>query len=323
MKPCGGVKCAEARGSSAVFADDMRQSRNLPLRRWGKYFNKAGGFMKITIVGLGLIGGSLAKSLRGFKNAQLCGCDTNAQVLEKALADGVIDAASQAKDAVSGADLVLLCLYPTACVDFVRDNAAYFKPGAVISDTAGIKGYLTENIAAVLPEGVDFVGAHPMAGREKGGYNSSVKELFAGAAYLIVPGAARAESVRLIEEMAQYIGCRKSVICDSETHDAMIAYTSQLMHVVAAALCDSPYLRRSADFSAGSLRDCTRVALINAPMWSELFCENSDALCARIEEFEHSLDKIKTAVRTHDFDALCEILSAARENKLSYLAELE
>ena len=82
MKPCGGVRCAEVRGSSAVFADDMRQSRNLPLRRRGKYFNKAGGFMKITIVGLGLIGGSLAKSLRGFKNAQLCGCDTNAQVLE-------------------------------------------------------------------------------------------------------------------------------------------------------------------------------------------------------------------------------------------------
>ena len=279
--------------------------------------------MKITIVGLGRIGGSMAKSLRGFENAQICGCDISPVVTEKALSDGAIDEAAPAAEAVSGADLVILCLYPSACVDFVRDNAAYFKSGAVISDTAGIKGYLIERLAEILPDGVDFVGAHPMAGREKGGYESSVKELFEGSTYLIVPGKAKRESVRLIEDMASYIGCRKSVICDSETHDAMIAYTSQLMHVVAAALCDSPYLRRSADFSAGSLRDCTRVALINAPMWSELFCENSDALCARIEELEESLDKIKKATRARDFDALCKILSAARENKLSYLAEKE
>lgn len=276
--------------------------------------------MKITIVGLGLIGGSLAKALRGFKNAKICGCDTDPSVLERALGEGVIDEAAQG-EAACGADLVILCLYPSACVKFVSDNAAYFKNGAVVTDTAGIKGYLTDEITALLPEGADFVGGHPMAGREKGGYDNSDAGLFGGAAYLVVPGKAREESVRLVEEMAEYIGCRRSVRCDTQTHDDMIAYTSQLMHVVAAALCDSPYLKRSADFSAGSLRDCTRVALINAPMWSELFCENADALCARIEEFEESLDKLKTAIREKDFDGLCGLLAAARENKLSYLAE--
>lgn len=276
--------------------------------------------MITAIVGLGLIGGSIARRIRGFCDTQIIGIDKDPLTLKMAKADGVIDSGYTNGEEVKNADFVILCLYPKANIDFVKGNK--FKDGAVITDVSGVKEYVIDNIKDILPETVDFVGGHPMAGREVGGYQSSTDTLFEGASYLITPTKkTRPESVALVRSLAEYIGCAHVVTTTPKEHDAIIAYTSQLMHAVAIALCDNPMIERSTFFSAGSLRDCTRVALINEEMWSELFLENKTELSERIEEMQQSLEKIKTAIKMEDKDKLKDIMRQATEKKTKYLNE--
>ncbi|MEE1223981.1 MAG: prephenate dehydrogenase/arogenate dehydrogenase family protein [Clostridia bacterium] len=279
--------------------------------------------MKIAIIGLGLIGGSMARRLRGFHNCRICAYNRTPETLLLARQDGVIDEGySTPGEAMEDADLVIMCLYPKLNVDFIKENIDKIKPGAVITDVTGIKGYMVRELLGVLPENVDFIGGHPMAGREVGGYKSSTDTLFDNASYIITPTPEnKSENIALVREMAKYIGCRTVMTTTPDEHDAIIAYTSQLMHVVAVALCDNPMIERSASFSAGSLRDCTRVAVINAQMWSELFAENKEHLSKRIDEMIHSLEKIKTAVDNADRDELEKIMEHATEQKLKWLME--
>lgn len=279
--------------------------------------------MKITIVGLGLIGGSMARRLRGFHDCKICAVNRTAETLLLAKQDGVIDEGyTSGKEAVTDADLIILCLYPQLNVDFIKENLKYIKSGAVITDVTGIKGYIVNEMAKILPADVDFIGAHPMAGREVSGYKSSTDTLFDNSSFLITPTRKnKPENVSLIREMAQYIGCRTVMTTTPDEHDAIIAYTSQLMHVVAVALCDNPMIERSSSFSAGSLRDCTRVAVINAKMWSELFVENKKHLSARIDEMIESLQKIKKAVDNSDRAELERIMTHATEQKIKWLME--
>ena len=279
--------------------------------------------MKIAIIGLGLIGGSIARRLRGFHGCTVAAYNRSAETLLLAKHDGAIDeGSSDAGEVMENADLIILCLYPQLNIDMVKNNLSHIKPGAVITDVTGIKGYIVDELEKILPDDVDFVGAHPMAGREVGGYQSSTDTLFNHASFIITPTKrTRPESVALVRELAEYIGCGHIVTTTPQEHDAIIAYTSQLMHVVAVALCDNPMIERSTFFSAGSLRDCTRVAVINAEMWSELFCENSDALCARIEEMQQSLEKIKQATAKGDRAELEKIMKHATEQKMKWLME--
>lgn len=279
--------------------------------------------MKIAIIGLGLIGGSIARRLRGFHDCTIAAYNRTAETLLLAKQDGAIDEGfSDAGDAMDGADLIILCLYPQLNVDMVKNNLSRIKKGAVITDVSGVKGFMTDELTKILPDGVDFIGAHPMAGREVGGYKSSTDTLFNKASFLITPTKQnKPENVALIRELAEYIGCKHVVTTTPEEHDAVIAYTSQLMHVVAVALCDNPMIERSTFFSAGSLRDCTRVAIINAEMWSELFVENKDALAERIDEMQNSLEKIKNAVKNGDRDKLEEIMKHATSQKLKWLMD--
>lgn len=279
--------------------------------------------MKIAIIGLGLIGGSIARRLRGFHDCTIAAYNRTAETLLLAKQDGAIDEGfSDAGDAMDGADLIILCLYPQLNVDMVKNNLSRIKKGAVITDVSGVKGFMTDELTKILPDGVDFIGAHPMAGREVGGYKSSTDTLFNKASFLITPTKQNnPENVALIRELAEYIGCKHVVTTTPEEHDAVIAYTSQLMHVVAVALCDNPMIERSTFFSAGSLRDCTRVAIINAEMWSELFVENKDALAERIDEMQESLEKIKNAVKNSDRDKLEEIMKHATSQKLKWLMD--
>lgn len=279
--------------------------------------------MKIAIIGLGLIGGSIARRLRGFHDCTIAAYNRTAETLLLAKQDGAIDEGfSDAGDAMDGADLIILCLYPQLNVDMVKNNLSRIKKGAVITDVSGVKGFMTDELTKILPDSVDFIGAHPMAGREVGGYKSSTDTLFNKASFLITPTKQNnPENVALIRELAEYIGCKHVVTTTPEEHDAVIAYTSQLMHVVAVALCDNPMIERSTFFSAGSLRDCTRVAIINAEMWSELFVENKDALAERIDEMQNSLEKIKNAVKNGDRDKLEEIMKHATSQKLKWLMD--
>lgn len=277
--------------------------------------------MKIAIIGLGLIGGSIARRLRGFHDCTIAAYNRTAETLLLAKQDGAIDEGfSDPGEAMEGADLIILCLYPQLNVDMVRDNLSHIKKGAVITDVSGVKGFMVEELSKILPDDVEFIGAHPMAGREVGGYKSSTDTLFNKASFIITPTEKnKPENVALIRELAEYIGCKHVVTTTPEEHDAVIAYTSQLMHVVAVALCDNPMIERSTFFSAGSLRDCTRVAIINAEMWSELFVENKHALVDRISEMQDSLEKIKQAVADSDRGKLEEIMKHATEQKLKWL----
>lgn len=279
--------------------------------------------MKVAIIGLGLIGGSIARRLRGFHDCAIAAYNRTPQTLLLAKQDGVIDeGSSDAGEVMDGADLIILCLYPKLNVDFVRDNLSHIKSGAVITDVSGVKGFMIDELSKILPDDVDFIGAHPMAGREVGGYQSSTDTLFNKASFLITPTKKnKPENVALIRELAEYIGCKHVVTTTPEEHDAVIAYTSQLMHVVAVALCDNPMIERSTFFSAGSLRDCTRVAKINEVMWSELFVENKTELVKRIREMEASLEKMAVATENGDRDELEKIMKHACSQKLKWLEE--
>ncbi len=280
--------------------------------------------MMITaVIGLGLIGGSIARRLRGFRDTVVFGVDQDESTLRMALGDGVIDKGFRNGDeAASRADFIVLCLYPQANVDFIRRYADVLKAGAVITDVSGVKGFIIREMEKLLPPEADFVGGHPMAGREVGGYQSSTDTLFEKASYLITPSRKnKPQSVALVREMAEYIGCGHVVTTTPEEHDAVIAYTSQLMHVVAVALCNNPMIERSAFFSAGSLRDCTRVAVINETLWSELFLENKEALKARIGEMQRNLQDVADALENEDRTALEEIMKQAKSQKLKWLME--
>lgn len=279
--------------------------------------------MKVAIIGLGLIGGSIARRMRGFHNCTISAYNRTAETILLAKHDGAIDdGSSNPKDAIENADLIILCLYPQLNVDIIRENLSYIKSGAIITDVSGVKGFMVEEMEKILPDDVDFIGAHPMAGREVGGYQSSTDTLFNKASFLITPTKKnKPENIALVREVAEYIGCKHVVTTTPEEHDAVIAYTSQLMHVVAVALCDNPMIERSTFFSAGSLRDCTRVAIINAEMWSELFVENKEQLSARIHEMQDSLGKIADAVENGDREKLEEIMKHATAQKMKWLME--
>lgn len=276
--------------------------------------------MRTAIVGLGLIGGSIAKALRGFENTEIIGIDTSCSVLERAKKEKVIDLGDTGGELIGTCDLIILALYPESNVNFIKKYGSLFKKGCVLTDVSGVKQYLYRSLDGVLPPGVDFIGGHPMAGKEKGGYENSDSKLFSGASFIITPNEAnKPENVELVRKMARYIGCTRIVEATPQRHDRMIAYTSQLMHVVAVALCDSPLISGAAVFSAGSLRDCTRVADINADMWSELFLENKNELLQCIDEFSESLGKISSALKTENREELREFMSAAAQKKNKWL----
>ena len=242
--------------------------------------------IKILIVGLGIIGGSYAKALRGFPNAEIYGADRNDEVIKKAEKDGVIiKGYKDAADFSEYADVVILCVTPECAVKII--NGTPFKKNTLVTDVCGVKGYIFDEIEN---SDIDYIGGHPMAGKESSGYESSDPELFKNANYIVVPGRNNtAEHKELLNSIIKYIGCKKITVTNPENHDKMIAYTSQLMHIVAAALCDNECLDSSEAYSAGSLRDCTRVAKLDPEMWSELFCENREALAEQIEIFSNSL----------------------------------
>ena len=245
---------------------------------------------QIAIIGLGLIGGSMAMALRGFEDYELVGVDQDPDTLAFAAAHGVADRLTDDAPAVlSQADVVYLCLHPRGIVRFLEANRDRFKPGALVTDVCGIKTAIVEG-AAVLPEAVDFIGGHPMAGRETSGIFHADGALFRGAHYIITPGPRSCPShVALLERIARHIGCRDVVNTTTQKHDAIIAYTSQVMHIMAVAVCDDPDLFDCKGFEGGSFRDCTRVAALDVPLWTELFSMNAPALCTVIRTLEDNL----------------------------------
>lgn len=278
---------------------------------------------KIAIIGLGIIGGSMAYALNGFKNAQIYGCDQNPETREKALSRGAVHQVSaNAKDAIVDADLIILCTYPETIVNIIKENKGNFKPGAIITDVCGVKTKLTKKIEENLPLKCQYVGGHPMAGKETHGFDSAAPELFGMCGFIITPShSSTAEGIELIYKMAQYIGATRIWTASPEEHDSVIAYTSDLMHVSASALCLDYNQKMNRAYTAGAFRDCTRIANINPELWSELFLENRSFLLEELETYINSLEKFKTAIEEKDGQKLMDLLARVRKNKLEMQAK--
>lgn len=275
----------------------------------------------VVIVGLGLIGGSMAKAAKGFRSCRVYGIDKDASVVKKASEDGVIEnSAADNAEIISKGDLIIVALYAQATVDFILDNQKYMKSGAVIADVCGVKCPVVSKVEENLRKDVYFVGCHPMAGRELSGYANSLADMFQRCNFIITSTPATSRiGVETLEEFARHIGAANIINTTPEDHDEMIAYTSQLMHVVAVALCDNAHIEKSAMYSAGSLRDCTRVAILNEDLWSELFVLNKEPLVKLIDEMCASLTRIKSNILDDNKDGLKDIMRNATAAKRRFL----
>ena len=265
----------------------------------------------IAIVGLGLIGGSMALALRRSSRYILYGLDSDPVTLMNALKRSAVDKAGGA-ELLAHADLVIL-----ATLAFLRDNAAAIKPGAVVTDVCGVKQAIVEPAAALCEAaGLTFIGGHPMAGKEKGGFDNADAALFEGACYILTPTPSTpAAVVDGMKELAAQLGCARMTVTTPAHHDRMIAFTSQLPHVLAGAYVKSPCCLYHAGFSAGSYRDVSRVASVDETLWTQLFLLNQTALCAEIDGLMERLQACRDAVAAGDRQALTALLREGRERK--------
>lgn len=277
--------------------------------------------MKILVVGLGVIGGSFTMALKEAGYNDVYGMDINEETLVKAKNSGLIkEGFTSGEEIVREADLIIMSLYPRLVKDFINDNKYNFKDGAVITDATGIKKLFVEDIVNILPNNIDFIFGHPMAGREKKGIDFATSEVFKGANYILTPvDRNKEENIKLIENLAYEIGFKRVKKISPEYHDEMIGFTSQLPHALAVALVNSDVEGRdTGSFIGDSYRDLTRIANINEDLWSELFLGNKENLLMSIQNFENELDKIKYAIQNDNKEALKELFikSTKRREKL-------
>lgn len=274
--------------------------------------------MKIGIVGLGLIGGSLALTLKKQTPHEVFGYDVNASTMERAQAAHAIDARIDPAS-LDRCDVVLVAIPPAACKSFLMEHAHRIAAGTLVVDCCGVKRSictLMEDLARIYR--FHFVGGHPMAGRECSGFESAKADLFARASMLLTPfpGEDPAVIVRA-ESLFSEMGFLRVVVTTPEKHDEIIALTSQLAHVISNAYVKSPRAQEHRGFSAGSFADLTRVAKLDEHLWTELFLDNRDCLIREIDGFLDALKKYRKAIAHNDAQELCALLRTGRECKES------
>ena len=276
----------------------------------------------VGIVGLGLMGGAFAMALRErcrLAQNRLFACDTDGGTLAAAKQAGLIGRGWQGDEAVSGmlgvCDLVFLCLNPSTLIGFLEKWEPSFKSGALLTDIAGIKGSVVR-AAEKFRKDVDFIPGHPMAGAEKGGFANAGLCKFRGKNYILTtlrrnkPG-----NLDFLKNLIRRMGFSRITEVSAAEHDRKIAFTSQLCHIIAAVLIDCEADTAITRFGGGSFEDLTRIAMLNAPMWAGLFIENRENLLARIEQFEGSLDTLKSLIHSADTAALEKRLDLVRERR--------
>lgn len=269
----------------------------------------------ILIVGLGLIGGSIAKALRTFTPHRVLAMDQDPEALDLAMACGAIERPGYVED-LPQVDVLWLCLYPQAAVEFARKYGAALREDCIVSDACGIKNAVCPQLMELSRElGFVFVGGHPMAGKERSGFEASEATLFRGASYLLVPCGAPDWAKDTMKELAMDMGFGRVVETTPEHHDEMIAYTSQLPHALACAYVLSPRCPQHKGFSAGSYRDVSRVARINETLWTELFLDNRQALSRELSTLIENLSSIQSTLDQEDGEALRALLRKGRQVK--------
>ena len=267
-------------------------------------------YQKVLIVGLGLIGGSYAQKLSslGFEVGALA---RRQETLDYALAHGLIAHGSigVTREYVSQFDLVVFALYPRAFVSWVRQYQDYLKPGAVVTDVTGVKRSVVPVVQELLRPDVEFVPAHPMAGREVYGVENSDCRIFANANFIITPTEHNTpEGIELIRTLGCILGFRHIAVLSPGEHDEMIGFLSQLTHCIAVALMTCKDSEHLVEYTGDSFRDLTRIARINEEMWSELFMENRDELLAQMDLFQGQFSRLREALAAGDTDTMKEMM---------------
>lgn len=273
--------------------------------------------MNIGIIGLGLIGGSLGRTLVKQANHTVYGYD----ISEEAMALGVLCKAYDkplTKDVVKDLDILFIALYPKATVKVLEEYAPLMKNGSVLSDCCGNKRAIRDKMQSLSKDypKINFISTHPMAGREFSGIKHSTVNLFQGASMILVPVSSDIRATAKLKAFSLELGFGSVVLTTAEEHDRIIAYTSQLAHVVSSAYIKSPTAQSFMGFSAGSFRDMTRVARLSPEMWGQLMSENGDNLAREIKCVINNLNEYLSAIENKDVDLLKKLLADGNEKKL-------
>ncbi|RNC29808.1 MAG: Prephenate dehydrogenase [Candidatus Dichloromethanomonas elyunquensis] len=273
--------------------------------------------LEITIVGLGLIGGSYASALRKMNPKKLWAIDIERDILDQAENRGIIDGGYiEGASVLKRSDLVIISVYPELTVRFIQENLDYFKPGSVLTDAAGIKKKVIDDIRKFIRKDLDFVGGHPLAGKECSGFANASSDIFMGANYIVTPVPEnKRSSLLLVEKMIRGIGCREPILMNPEEHDQVIALTSQLPHLIAAALINSSEFENIGSLIGGSFKDATRVAKMNVTLWSELLLENKENILTQIKVFADNITRFQNALQKEDSTSLAELLEKANRGR--------
>ena len=272
---------------------------------------------KILIVGLGLIGGSYAEGLKkaGFEVGAVT---RSRKTIDYALDNGLIDSgmAEVDRDYVSRFDVIVFALYPHVFLSWIEQYQDYFKPGALLTDVTGVKRSVVYKVQQMLRPDLEFVGAHPMAGRELSGVKYADSRIFQGANYIVTPTPANTEeALQACEELGRVLGFGCISRLSPEEHDEMVGFLSQLTHCIAVALMNSKDSKHLAEFTGDSFRDLTRIARINDSMWSELFLLNRDELLSQMDLFAEKFAELRDAVAQGDDAKLKEMMKVSTERR--------
>ena len=272
---------------------------------------------KILIVGLGLLGGSYAKVLKRF-GFHISAITKEQSSIDYALKEGLIDEGSvQINERIIGeADLVIFALYPHIFVEWIEQNQRLLKSGALITDVTGVKGSIVYKIQDMLREDVEFIAAHPMAGREVSGVENSTDKMFVGANYIVTPTEKNTpEAVRTCMELGRLLGFSNVTTLSPEEHDEMIGFLSQLTHCIAVTLMTCNDKENMEKFTGDSFRDLTRIARINDLMWSELFVANKSALLEQMDLFINKFSELKSMLDSDDVEGMRKMMRQSTERR--------
>ncbi len=266
--------------------------------------------LNILIIGLGLLGGSYAKALKkqGYK---VYAITKDQSTVDYATKNGIVDYATTSVDEklIKNANLIVFALYPHIFIDWIKNYGNLINEGTVITDVTGVKGTVVYEVQSLLKDGVEFISAHPMAGREASGVEYSSDEVFKNANYIVVPTEKNSDSAKaLCRDLGETLGFSYISELTPQRHDEMIAFLSQLTHCIAVSLMcasDDPDLER---YTGDSFRDLTRIANINDEMWSELFLLNKTALLGEMDKYKSAFDKLYNCIATDDRDTMREMM---------------
>ena len=272
--------------------------------------------MKVGIVGLGLIGGSMAKSIKIRTSHTVFGIDPDQETMILARLCGAIDG-HLTDEILPQCDLILAAIRPQAAVDWVKEHAAQIGKSAILVDLCGVKRVVVEQLAPIAAEyGFTYIGGHPMAGRERSGFTASSDDLYVGASMILTPDAGvDIELLKTLQAFFLDVGFAKITYSQPEEHDRIIAFTSQLAHSVSSAYVKSPEAQRRRGFSAGSFRDMTRVARLDEDMWTELFLDDADYLTHELGILIGHLEDYRSALEDRDAQRIHDLLKEGRELK--------